>query len=134
MVIADLSLKFINLPANKVDLEIEDAQRRICQCLGLDLSSLWQWSAEPPGSLELTHLYRSLAGPPTPEPMDAQEYFPWFLQQLLTDKVTAVSSIEDLPAEAARGQGSLSLFRPQEWLDHPTLGGRRTAPGHIVFQ
>ena len=32
--IADLSLKFINLPANEVDLEIKDAQRRVCQCLG----------------------------------------------------------------------------------------------------
>ena len=100
--IADLSLKFINLPASEVDHEIEDAQRRVCQCLGLDLSALWQWSAESPGFLELTHLYRSLEGPPTPEPMDAQEYFPWCLQQLLAGKVVAVSSMEELPPEAAR--------------------------------
>ena len=49
--IADLSLKFINLPANEVDPEIEDAQRRVCQCLGLDMCSLWQWSAESPDFL-----------------------------------------------------------------------------------
>ena len=133
MVIADLSLKFINLPANKVDLEIEDAQRRICQCLGLDLSSLWQWSAEPPGSLELTHLYRSLAGPPTPEPMDAQEYFPWFLQQLLTDKVTAVSSIEDLPAEAARDKEVCHYFGLKNALTIPLSAGGGPLLGILSF-
>ena len=42
--LVEISSKFVNLPANEVDQEIEDAQRRICECLGLDLSSLWQWS------------------------------------------------------------------------------------------
>jgi PAS domain S-box-containing protein len=100
----DLSARFINLPADQVDGEIENAQRRICEYLGLDLSSLWQLSAENPPILTLSHLYRPLGGPPIPEPMDATEYFPWCLQQLTAGKVTAVSSIEDVPAEAARDQ------------------------------
>ena len=54
--LADLSSKFINLPAGEVDREIGDAQRRVCECLGLDLSTLWQWSAEAPNALTLTHL------------------------------------------------------------------------------
>ena len=132
--IADLSLKFINLPANEVDPEIEDAQRRVCQCLGLDLCSLWQWSAESPGFLALTHLYRSLEGPPTPEPMDAQEYFPWCLEQLLAGKVVAVSSIEDLPRRGSPRQGVLASFRHQEHSGNPALGGRRTAHRRIVLQ
>ena len=40
--IANLSAKFVNLPATRVDQEIEDAQRRVCEHLGLDLSALWQ--------------------------------------------------------------------------------------------
>ncbi len=100
--IADLSMKFINLPVHEVDPQIEDAQRQVCQCLGLDLCALWQWSTESPGFLALTHVYRSLEGPPTPEPMDAQEYFPWCLQQMLAGKVVVVSSMEELPPEAAR--------------------------------
>jgi formate hydrogenlyase transcriptional activator len=100
--IADLSLKFINLPPDEVDHEVEDAQRRVCHCHGLDMSSLWQWSNQSPGFLALTHVYRPPGGPPIPEPMDAQEYFPWCLEQLLVHKVVAVSSIEDLPADAAR--------------------------------
>ena len=31
--IADLSSKFINVPAGEVDREIEDAQRRVCEFL-----------------------------------------------------------------------------------------------------
>jgi len=100
----DLSARFINLAPDQVDGEIENAQRRICEYLGLDLSSLWQLSAENPPILTLSHLYRPLGGPPIPEPMDATEYFPWCLQQLTAGKVTAVSSIEDVPAEAARDQ------------------------------
>ena len=35
--ISDLSSRFINLPAGEVDREIEDAQRRVCELLGVDL-------------------------------------------------------------------------------------------------
>jgi hypothetical protein len=37
--IADLSSRFINLPADEVDRAIEDAQRRVCDALGLDLAA-----------------------------------------------------------------------------------------------
>ena len=79
--IADLSSRFINLPADKVDPEIEAAQRRICECLGLDISALWQWSVDHPDDLVLTHACRLQDGPPIPERMSAQEYFPWSLQE-----------------------------------------------------
>lgn len=104
--LADLSLKFIDLPPSHVDREIAEAQRCVCEFLGLDLSALWQASAEAPGVLALTTLYRPLGGPPLPERMDAREYFPWCQQQLLAGQVVAVSSLEQLPAEAARdGEG-----------------------------
>jgi hypothetical protein len=38
--IADLSSKFVNLPACDVDREIMDAQRRICEVLDLDFAAL----------------------------------------------------------------------------------------------
>jgi transcriptional regulator with GAF, ATPase, and Fis domain len=131
--IADLSLKFINLPANEVDSQIDDALRRVCQCLGLDLAALWQWSAESPGFLALTHLYRSLQGPPTPEPMDAQEYFPWYLHQLLAGKVTSVSSIEDLPAEAVRDKEMCRHFGIRSALTIPLSVGRGPLIGALSF-
>jgi transcriptional regulator with GAF, ATPase, and Fis domain len=131
--IADLSLKFINLPSNEVAPEIEGAQRRVCQCLGLDLSALWQWSPESPGCLALTHLYRSLEGPPTPEPMDAQEYFPWCLRQLLAGKVIAVSSVEELPPEAARDQEVWRHFGIKTTLTIPLSAGGGPVIGALSF-
>lgn len=91
--IADLSSRFINLPADAVDHEIETAQRRVCQCLGLNVSGLWQWSPEDPGIFTLTHLYRPLGGPPLPERMEAHEHFPWSMRQALAGKIVAISSL-----------------------------------------
>jgi PAS domain S-box-containing protein len=100
--IADISSKFVNLPAGEVDREIEDAQRRICELLDLDLSALWQWSMEMPRIVTMTHLYRPLGGPPLPEPMYAHEHFPWCQQLLEAGGMVLVSSLDELPAEAAR--------------------------------
>ena len=40
--LAETSSRFINVPADQVDKEIEGAQRRICEFLNLDRSSLGQ--------------------------------------------------------------------------------------------
>ena len=121
--IADLSSKFINLPAAQVDREIEDDQRQVCECLGLDLAALWQWSAERPHYFTLTHLYRPLGGPPPRERMDAQEMFPWCLQQLLAGKVVSVSSMAALPPEAVRDQAVWQHYGVKSALVFPLSAG-----------
>jgi PAS domain S-box-containing protein len=99
---ADLSARFVSVSPDQVDREIEDAQRSVCECLGLDQSTLWQWSAEKPRSLVMTHLYQPSGFPPVPERMIAEEFFPWCQKQLLAGKVIVVSSMDELPAEAVR--------------------------------
>jgi PAS domain S-box-containing protein len=122
--IADLSVRFINVPADHVDREIAEAQRCVCEFLGLDLSALWQASAEAPELLTLTNLYRPLGGPPLPERMNARQYFPWCQQQLLAGKVIAVSSLEQLPAEAARDRESWRHYGIKTSLTVPlSVGG-----------
>jgi formate hydrogenlyase transcriptional activator len=131
--LAEISARFVNLPADRVDGEIEDAQRRVCECLGLDLSSLWQWSAENPRLLTLTHLYRPLGGPSVPEPMDAEEYFPWCLKQLLAGRIIAVSSTEDVPAEAARDQETWRHYGIKTTLTIPLSAGGGPIIGVLSF-
>ncbi len=53
--LGELSARFINLPADQVNGGIEDAQRRICECLGLNLSSLWQQNPLSTAGLALPH-------------------------------------------------------------------------------
>ena len=100
--IADLSSIFVNLPAADMDREIMEAQRLFCELLSLDLAGFWQRSDEVGGSFKLTHLYRVDQGPELPEPMIAREKFPWFEQQMLAGRIVAISSLEELPAEASR--------------------------------
>jgi hypothetical protein len=121
--LADLSSKFINLPANRLDTEIDDAQRRVCECLGVDAAVLWQWSEEAAGVFRLTHYYLSLGGPPVPERMNAEEHFPWFMNQALAGKVVALSSIDQMPAEAARDREVFRHFGVKTTLNIPLSTG-----------
>lgn len=94
--LADLSSKFVNLSHAEVDHELMDAQRRICELLALDLSALWQWSDETPGSFTLTHFY-SLQGGPLPAGRKDREDFPWIGQEMRAGRILAISSLEELP-------------------------------------
>jgi formate hydrogenlyase transcriptional activator len=98
--IADLSSRFVNLPAGEVDREIMDAERCLCEVLDLDISAIWQWSAGPPGSFMLTHYYSSQDGP-RPSMRLSDTDFPWFRQLMIEGRIVPVSSLEEMPAEAA---------------------------------
>jgi hypothetical protein len=67
--LADLSSRFVNLPADKVDREIEEALRRVCEFVGIDLAVLWQWSSETPDVIMPTHTYFAQGGVLSPEPL-----------------------------------------------------------------
>ncbi|MCX6362701.1 MAG: PAS domain-containing protein [Actinobacteria bacterium] len=97
--ISDLSSSFINLPPGEVDGEIEDALRRVCELLGIDLAVLWQWSAVTPDVIAPTHAYPGLEGLQSIEPL-SQEQFPWIRQEIVAGRVVALSSLEEFPAEA----------------------------------
>ncbi len=121
--IADLSSKFVNLPAGEVDREIMDALRRICEFLDLDLLALWQWSDATPGSFMLTHLYSAQQGPLSARQI-SQEDFPWVGQQLAAGRMVVVDSLECLPTEAARDRETSSQLGIKSNLSLPlSVGG-----------
>ena len=107
----ELSARFINLPSDQVDREIEDAQRRICEYLGLDRSSLFQQPVGDPAAFLLTHVYQRPDMPPRPlgKP-DMRPLFPWTLEQLQRGKTIVISKLDDFPAEAARDRESLRRY------------------------
>ncbi len=98
--IADLSSKFVNLPAGQVDREIMEAEGHICKALNLDISAIWQWSAGPPGSFTLTHYYSAQDGPQPAMPLRDTD-FPWFRQLMIEGRIVPISSLEQMPAEAS---------------------------------
>jgi PAS domain S-box-containing protein len=100
--ISDLSARFISMPADQVDSEVEDAQRRVCDCLGFGASGLWQWEADNPNTLMLTHHHLPPGGPPVPEPMNAAEHFPWALCEMMAGRRVLFSSLDEVPESANR--------------------------------
>jgi PAS domain S-box-containing protein len=128
----EISAGFVNLPTDQIDSEIEDAQRRICECLGLDLSSLWQWSDSRPHFLTVTHLHSPPEGPLRPEGIDAREAFPWVLEKMLRGEVLVLHT-ENMPPEAARDQEMRRHFGVQSSLVIPLSSGGRPLIGVLSF-
>ena len=99
--IADLSSKFVNLPAGEVDREIEGTLRRVCELLEIDLAVLWQWSGEGPDVITPTHYYCAQGGLPPPEPI-RQKHYPYCATEMRAGRVVVFSSLNELPVEAVR--------------------------------
>jgi PAS domain S-box-containing protein len=133
--LSEIFAYFINLPPDQVDGKIEDAQRRVCECLGIDMSTLWQWEPENPDELLLTHLYRSLDDSPAPpRRMVASEKFPWSFQQVMAGKMFAISSMENVPAEAVCQVESWRYFGIKATVCIPLIAGGGLPCGAVTFQ
>jgi len=98
--IADISSRFIGVPPGEVDREIDSALRRVCELFGLGLAVLWQWSDAVPVVITPTHVCYVHDGP-APPGTPRQEEYPWIREQMLAGRMVAVSSLDELPAEAA---------------------------------
>jgi PAS domain S-box-containing protein len=129
--IADISSRFVNLPPGEVDGQILDAERLICEFLGLDRAVLWQWSKEAPPVLTPTHVYTK-EGQQGPG-QRRQEHYPWFVQELLAGRTVAVSSLKDLPAEAADDRENCRLLGIKSNLTIPLSVGGESAVGVLGF-
>ncbi len=130
--LAEVSARFVNLPAERIDEEIEDAQRRVCDCLGLDLSALWQWSDETPRFFTLTHLYSPPEGPSRPEQIDAEEAFPWQFEKMLRGETLAFST-EKMPPEAAIDRESRRYYGIKSSVVIPLSAGGGPLTGVLTF-
>jgi len=155
MLLADLSAHFINLPADRIDDEILEAQRCVCEFLGIDLCTVWQWTDDNKFQ-KLTHLYRLPGASPLPENADADEIrknfarlkpadnkplpekadadalFPWTLEQLMAGRTIHIST-ENLPPEAARDREVRRLFGIKTNLSFPLMPGGGPLIGALSF-
>jgi formate hydrogenlyase transcriptional activator len=131
--LAETSSRFVNLPSDQIDGEIEGAQRRICELLDLDRSSLWQVSEKEPERLLLTHIYQPQGNPPTPEQVNAGEWFPWTMKKVLAGETIIFTKMSDLPSEADRDRESHGLFRTKSHVLVPLSVGGGPPFGLLTF-
>ena len=126
--IADLSSRFVNLAPDELDHEIEDALRRVCEPLGIDLALLWQWS-DAPGFLcpptaarhRRPAAFRAHAAGSVSLPMS----------QLLAGVPVIVRSPADLPAEAAVDRETFVQFGIKSGVGLPLAVGKEPPMGAL---
>jgi PAS domain S-box-containing protein len=131
--LADISSRFVNVAPDELDGEIGVAQRQVCECLDLDLSGMWQRSAERPGDFRMSHLYRPLGGPPVPDTMDAGDFFPWVLGEVMAGRVVCFTSVEETPPEAERDREVWRHFDLRSTLCIPLAIGGKQVLGALAF-
>ena len=132
ILLADLSARFVSIPPEKVDMQIDEALRAICEHLGFDIAALWQWNRGSPRFFTMTHLYRLFQGPPVPEQTDALDMFPWCVEQLTAGKIIAVST-DELPPEASRDQEMWRHYQIKSSLTFPLSTGGESIQGALSF-
>jgi len=120
--LANLSTRFVGLPAKELDGAIKDAQRQICQTLGLDRSTLFQFNGagtEP----EFTHSWAAEGFQPFPS-VPLTKMFPWGFLRMRSGHVVRFSSPDELPEEAATDKESFRRWGPKSNVTLPlTVGG-----------
>ena len=129
--IADLSSRFINLPPAQVDPEIEDALRRVCELLDIDLAVLWQWSGKDRHVLAPTHMHPQRAD--GPGAVAVQDEYPWTVAQMLAGRPIVCASLDQLPAEAAVDRESASHAGIKSNLTLPLAVGGEPPVGALAF-
>lgn len=131
--LADLSGRFVNIPPEQVELEIDKGLRLACEHLHLDVGTLWQWSESDPMFLILTHLYRPLGGPPVPEKLDAESSFPWSLSLMRAGRICTVPNTDETPPEATHDQETWRYYGIKSSLTFPLSSGGGKLIGALSF-
>jgi formate hydrogenlyase transcriptional activator len=93
--VSELSMQFINLPADKVDDAIRVALKRIGEALGLDRCTFFR--ILPDGMLVDPVSWEAEGIPRVPAPVPATESFPWALETALAGQIVTFSRVDDVP-------------------------------------
>jgi len=128
--LADLSARFVQVPADQVDRMIEEAQRRIVEALRLDRSTLLQRS-EDENDLVITHAWAVPSFAPQPG-LFASRDFPWVHQTLHRRGIVRFTALEELPPEAAQDQESFRAIQQKSTLIFPLASTGRVF-GALAF-
>jgi PAS domain S-box-containing protein/putative nucleotidyltransferase with HDIG domain len=131
--LADISARLMGVSSQELKTEIPNAQRQICDLLGVDISSIYEPSSESAPRLKLTHLYRNHDSSTRPEALDAREFFPWCEQQVRAGKQVVIDAVRSLPPEANIDQGAFQYYGIQSSVVFPLVDRGSRILGTVSF-
>jgi formate hydrogenlyase transcriptional activator len=131
--LVDILARFVNLPADQVDAEIEDALKRISTFLQLERAQLWTRSGNNGDSFKLIHQCMPLEcngdsedqNPDhvegVPLGAESRDYLPWLTAQGRRGKSIVFSKLSELPAEAAKDRQILLRYGTRSGVGIPFM-------------
>ncbi len=130
--LTDLLAQFAGVSSKQVSDQINDALLGVCELIGIDLAVLWQWSAtDGEASIQPTHVYG--AGGNFATESLIQDQFPWCVKEILAGHSVVVSSVDELPDEAAIDAENCRLLGIKSNLTLPLRVEGETAIGALGF-
>ena len=129
--LSDLSARFVNIPPDRVDSEIEDGLRQILEFFQVDRCALLRIL---PGktSWQITHVASSDDVPPVPVGVELpRSIYPWAYEKLAEKhEVMSISRLDDLPAEANVDRQTCIEWGIRSYVNIPILIGESV--DHII--
>jgi signal transduction histidine kinase len=129
--LSSLSARFVNMPPDQVDAEIEDGLRRILEFFQVDRCGLLRLL---PGktSWQISHVAFSDNVPPIPAGAELPgSLYPWAYEKLAEKhEVMSISSLDDLPAAANVDRQTCTEWGIRSYVNIPILIGKSVT--HII--
>jgi len=126
--LSDLSAIFVNIPANKVDDQIEATLRRIVEFLGFDRGTLLQSTEDGLGAIP-THVWAKPGYETRLEFLPAAKA-PWITKTITEQlKILKFASIDDFPPEAEIDKKFLQDYGVRSYVVIPLVAGGKLVGG-----
>jgi len=110
--IADLSSAFVRTPVHEIDDEINRALERVGVTLGLDRATMAEY--RPDGFAFFSHGWvRNPRHRVVGTALDANAVIPWSKLKNMAGETVVMSSVEDLPPEAAVDRATFKIYGPK---------------------
>jgi len=121
--IADLSAKFVNLPAAQVDQEITSSLEILTNALGTDRTNLGQIDPKT-GDIVITHTWTRPGVPPFAARV-LKGVLPWLEERVMRGEISLAVHPADLPPEAAKERAYMESIGEKSSLVIPfRVGGK----------
>src|SRR5512143_2603330 len=129
--LSDISSRFVNIPPDRVDFELNRALKEILDFFRVDRVGLLQVLPRD-SSFRITHVASAEDLPPVPVGMEVpQSLYPWSYNKVVREReVLSLHRLDDLPAGANADRQSLIRTGVRSTLDIPILIAEPV--GHVI--
>jgi formate hydrogenlyase transcriptional activator len=121
--LSDILADFVALSSDQVDGAIQSALQKIVEAIGIDRSTLFQFTSGQDMNAILTHswclpgLQSHVLG------ISGGQYWPWFYKKILGGEIIRFTSIDELPLEAVVDRESLINTGQKSNISIPLVSG-----------